>query len=129
MRKMSIEFYRKGFNCSQSILKAAEVTYNIKVPDQSFNMCKGIGSGFGAGNLCCALVGGVMVFGLMFDETVTKRMRIRLLDLFQQKYGSIQCAVLIKRMRDDCEQVVGDVADFTQKVIEEINDESVNIYV
>ena len=119
MRDMSINYYRRGYNCSQSILKAAELVYDFKVPEQSFNMCKGIGSGFGAGNMCCGLVGGIMVFGMMFDEVVTKRMRIRLLDLFQQKYGSIQCAVLIKRMRDDCEQIIGDVADFTRQVIEE----------
>ncbi|MDR1559593.1 MAG: C-GCAxxG-C-C family protein [Clostridiales bacterium] len=119
MRKLAAQFYRRGLNCSQSILKAAELVYKIKVPEQSFNMCQGVGSGFGLGNLCCALVGGVMVFGLMFDENVTKRMRIRLFDLFQQKYGSIQCAFLTRRVGNDCEQVVADVAGMTQRIIED----------
>ena len=118
MRNLAVKFFREGFNCSQSVLKAAEIIYNIRVSEQSFNMCKGVGSGFGAGNLCCALVGGIMVFGLMFDENTTKSMRIRLLDLFHQKYGSNQCAVLLRQMNNDCEQVVADVADMTQQLIE-----------
>ena len=118
MRNLAVKFFREGFNCSQSVLKAAEIIYNIKVSEQSFNMCKGLGSGFGAGNLCCALVGGIMVFGLMFDENTTKSMRIRLLDLFQQKYGSTQCAVLLKQMKNDCERVVADIAEMTQQIIE-----------
>jgi C_GCAxxG_C_C family probable redox protein len=118
MRKLAAEFFREGFNCSQCILKAAEITYDIKIPKQSLNMCKGVGSGFGTGNFCCALVGGIMVFGIMFDEIITKRLRICLIDLFLQKYGSTQCSILIKRMNDDCEQLVADVAEMTQEIIE-----------
>ncbi|MDR2649686.1 MAG: C-GCAxxG-C-C family protein [Clostridiales bacterium] len=119
MRELAVKYYRKGFNCSQCILKAANIVYNIKVPEQSFNMCRGVDAGFGSGNLCCALVGGVMVFGLMFDKDVTKCMRIRLFELFQQKYSSIQCAALTRRMNDGCEQIVADAAALTQRVIEE----------
>ena len=121
MKSLAVTFFQSGFNCSQSILKAAEIIYKIKVPDQSFNMCKGVGSGFGAGNFCCALVGGIMVFGLMFDETSTKCMRIRLLDLFYQKYRSTHCAILTKKMNENCEQIIADVAEMTQEIIKEFS--------
>ena len=117
MQKLAVEFFRQGYNCSQSILKAAEILYNIKVPEESFNMCKGVGSGFGTGSLCCSLVGGIMVFGLMFDENTTKCMRIKLMDLFYQKYGSTQCGLLLKLMKDDCERIIADAAYMTNQII------------
>ena len=119
MRKLAVEFYNEGYSCSQSILKAAEIVYKVKVPEESINMCKGVGSGFGAGNLCCALIGGVMVFGLLFDEGTTKCMRLRLFDAFRQKYGSIQCAALTRQVKGDCDQLVADTAEITQELIEE----------
>jgi len=119
MEKLAVEFFNEGFNCSQSILKAAEIIYNIKIPEASFNMCKGVGAGFGTGNFCCALVGAIMVFGLMFDEADMKYMRIKLLDLFLQKYGSTQCAILMKKTNDDCEQVIRDIARIVQGIIED----------
>jgi len=118
MHKLAVKFFREGLNCSQSILKAAEITYDIKVPDEWLNMCKGVGSGFGTGNFCCALVGAIMIFGYMFDEFDTKYMRIKLIDLFFQKYGSTQCAILTRKL-NDCEHVIADIARMTQEIIEE----------
>ena len=118
MHKLAVRYYREGFNCSQCILKAAETTYNIRVPKEAFNMCKGVVSGFGTGSFCCALVGAIMVFGHMFDEIDTKHMRILLLDSFLQRYGSTQCSILISRTNDNCEQIIADIADMTQQIIE-----------
>jgi C_GCAxxG_C_C family probable redox protein len=119
MREISIGFYKRGYNCSQAIIKAAEQRFGIYVPPQSIDLCKGVSNGLGAGNICCALIGAVMVFGLLYNEATVKSLRIKLLDAFQQTRGSLNCSVLTKRGRDSsvCESIVGDVAELTEEII------------
>jgi hypothetical protein len=98
---------------------AAEKKYKLCIPMQSIEMCKCVGHGFGVRNICCALVGGIMVMGLLFDGEIATQLRVMLLDALSQKYGSINCGVLIKKVRNDCGIIVGDVAELTQLIIED----------
>jgi C_GCAxxG_C_C family probable redox protein len=115
-----MDFYRQGYNCSQSILKAAEIIYRVTLPELAIHMCGGVNGGLGTGGVCCALIGGIMTFGLLFDEETAKGLRIQLLDRFQPLYGSINCCVLSKRIHDsdDCEEIIGDIAKMVQEIIE-----------
>jgi hypothetical protein len=60
-----------------------------------------------------------MALGLYFDEEVAKQLNVMLLDTMHQKYGGINCAVLSRVMRNDCDALVGYVADITRRIIED----------
>lgn len=121
MKDQAIQYYQQGYNCSQCILKAAEERFQVSVPSQSFHMCSGIRMGFGIGGICSALVGGIMVFGLMFEEEAVKRLSIKLLTMFHERFDTLQCSKL-KNQRDQqaiCDSIVGEAAAIIEQLIVE----------
>jgi len=121
LREKALQFRRQGYNCSQCIVKAAGNIYGIPAPEQVLSACQGINAGLGIGYMCDILLAGVMVFGLLFDETSTKRLRIRLLSRFSEKHPQMDCCVLIKLRKDDtrCEGLIGETADLIEEIIAE----------
>lgn len=121
MKEKAIEYYKKGYNCSQCILKAAEFKYKRPVPKQCFDMCRGVNTGFGIGGICSVLVAGIMIFGLFFEEETVKRLRIKLLTEFRNHYGCLNCADLLRMRKDSgrCEGIVGQVAEMVERMINE----------
>lgn len=121
MKCEALKYYQKGYNCSQCILKACEQEYGLRLPEDCLNMCGAINTGFGVGGMCSVLIAGVMVFGLLFDETDAKRLRLKLLSEFRDKYPSMDCSVLRReRQRGiNCEQLVCDIAELIEKIIKE----------
>ncbi len=121
MRESAIYFYENGYNCSQCILKAAEQIYGLRLSKQSLDLCKGVNTGFGTGDICSLLVAGVMVFGMMFDEATTKRMRMRLFDEVKLRHKGLYCGQLIKNRDsryDRCAYLVGDIAAIIGEIID-----------
>ncbi len=118
MRELALKYYRQGYNCSQCILMAAQQTYKLSVPKPCFNMCSGVNMGFGIGNMCSVVIAGVMVFGLMFDTGVTKKLRLKLMTQFKEKYGNFNCSVLIKE-HNQCADLIQGIADMIDKLIKE----------
>ncbi len=117
MRNKALDYYKEGYNCSQCILKAAEEKYNIYISEENLNLCKGINNGFGIGGLCSLVTGGIMVFGLLFDEATVKRLRLKLLDNFYDKYLSLNCCQLKGRDENSCQSLVYEVADIIDNII------------
>ncbi len=121
MKKYAMHFYKDGYNCSACILKAAEKKYNLTISRQCYNMCNGVNTGFGIGGMCSVLIACVMIFGLLFDQATVKRLRIKLLADFSEKYGSMNCDVLKKRRGsgEQCEELIGAIAEMAEKLIDE----------
>ncbi len=121
MRKEALYYYSHGYNCSQCILKAAEAYYKISIPKNSLEMCNGVNTGFGIGGMCSVLIAGIMVFGLFFDDTTTKKLRMKLLSSFTDKHRSMDCCDLKKERKEGymCEKLVGEIAEMVCKLIDE----------
>lgn len=121
MKERTLYFYRHGYNCSQCILKAAESIYKIPMPKCVIMMCSGINTGFGVGGMCSVLIAGIMVFGLLFEETDAKRLRIKLLNAFMDTHKSLNCCELKKERKSGCacEELVGNIAELVEKIIAE----------
>jgi len=118
---MAIQYRHQGYNCSQCIVRAAESVYKISVSRQVYQSCQGINAGLGVGEICVVLLAGIMVFGLLFDEITTKKMRLKLLTRFAEKHPSTSCSALIKARRNDmaCENLIGEIADMIEEIIAE----------
>ncbi|MBR1443936.1 MAG: C-GCAxxG-C-C family protein [Firmicutes bacterium] len=118
LKKYALEYYREGYNCSQCILKAAEKVYKVKVTKEMIKMCSAVNMGFGTGGICSTIIGGIMVFGLVFDENTAKSMRLKLIVRFSEKYGCTECARLQKKV-GGCEKLISDTADMIEMIIKE----------
>ena len=115
MKRLAIEFYRNGFNCSQAILKAISKKFDIKLPNECINLCTGINNGFGIQSVCSVLVACIMGLGLFFDDQTTKKLRIKFLNQFNLKYKTLNCERLSEKY--NCEKIISDAADMIEKII------------
>lgn len=118
MRSKAIFYHKQGYNCAQCLLKAAEDRFQICISCQCLASCSAVNSGFGIGGMCSVLIAGIMVFGILFDDATAKRLRLALLNSFQEKHKGINCGQ-IKRMgvSEDCDEIIGDVADLVEELI------------
>lgn len=102
--EQAIAYHKKGYNCSQSLL--ASFTDVTGLTEQaSFDIGAGFGAGAFTGELCGALSGGIMVLGMATpvdqeDPVASKRRTGKLSKefqtRFQEKYGNLRCAPLLK---------------------------------
>ena len=109
MGELAAEDYRQDCNCSQCVLRAVEKNYQFNLPEEALCLCQGVGHGFGIGGICSGIVAGIMAFGLFFDESTVKRLRIKLLNVFFERYGSIQCGELENAGK--CDEMIEDMAE------------------
>lgn len=116
MKEKVILYYRQGFNCSRCILMAAAETYGFSLPEETLDSCGAVNNGFGIGGICSALVGAVLVFGILFPDERAKFLRLQLFLRFHEKYESLNCCIL-SACQEDCEGILGDVAELTEELI------------
>ncbi len=122
LKEKAIYYKRKGYNCSQCILKASEDTYGIKLSEQVLKACSAVNNGFGIGNVCSVLIAGVMVFGLLFDSETAKQMRLNLFMKFHEKH-SFDCMALRREFKTgNCEEIIKEIADIVETLIKENKD-------
>lgn len=90
---------------------------------QSLNACSAVNSGFGIGGMCSVLIAGILVFGMIFDATTAKRLRLMLLSSFQEKHQGINCGHITKNRgqeeNESCEEIVGEVAEMIESLIQQ----------
>ncbi len=101
--ELSISYHRKGFNCCQCVAAAFEDLTGLD-RQRCMDLCAGFGSGAGTGELCGALVGGIMALGLLTPvdqaEPVASKQRTLALSKelekrFQERYGHLRCQDLL----------------------------------
>ncbi len=120
MKDKVLNYYYQGYNCSQCILKAAEQKYKIPISNQSIKLCNGVCNGFGVGGICSVIVAGIMVLGLLFDEKTVKRLRLKFITEFQDKFSVLNCSQLKEKMGEySCDKLILEAADLIDKIIEE----------
>lgn len=117
MKQKALYYHENGCNCSFAILKAGAEKYHVNLSEEAEQGCCAVSSGFGVGSICCALVGAVVLFGLLFSEEKAKLLRMQLFVLFHDKYETLNCCA-ISAQRQDCMEVIADVADITEQLIE-----------
>lgn len=97
-------YHDKGFNCCQSVVAAFSDITNLS-EQESFNVCGGFGAGAQTGELCGAVVGGIMVLGLLcpvdMEEPVKSKQRTgargkELQRRFMERFEHLRCKELLK---------------------------------
>lgn len=103
----SIDYHKRGFNCSQSVLAAFSDITGLSEQD-SFSLGGGFGAGAGTGELCGAITGAVMTLGLLTptdpaDPVGSKKRTValskELQKRFVEKFGALRCQDLLGSKR------------------------------
>ncbi|MDR1832581.1 MAG: C-GCAxxG-C-C family protein [Fusobacteriaceae bacterium] len=98
----AIQNHNKNYNCCQSIVCAYSDLAGIPAKD-AFRMTEGLGSGVGVYSICGAVSAMAVLAGLLnsdgdLDAPATKKSTYeidqRLIELFRDKHGSIDCVDL-----------------------------------
>lgn len=121
MKEKAVYYYNKGYNCSQCMLKAAEKYYGLNIPEECYDLCKGLNTGLGIGGTCSLISAATMIFGLLFDEKTVKRLRMRYIDAFHDLHKAVNCSQL-KSHREyygNCSILIGEAAELLEQIIAE----------
>jgi len=79
------------YNCTQSVLKAYEDKLPVSM-EEFMKMCSGFAAGMGCmESTCGALIGAVMVAGVLTDGQGTPRASKQILSSFNEKCGATLC--------------------------------------
>lgn len=99
----AVNYFSKGFLCSQAVLAAFGDELNV-TEEQALQLGACFGSGMRKGEVCGACTGALMVLGLKYGQTSvadgearqnTNELTKRFLELFREKNGSYLCNDLL----------------------------------
>ena len=119
LKDLAVFYYNKGYTCSQCVLKAFEDKYSYPIDQNLYTPLNAVNTGFGVGSVCSALVGGVFIFGLVFDEITAQRARLKLLANFDAYYNTLNCSGLSNARTGygGCEKIISSAAYFTEIIL------------
>ncbi len=91
----AISFFKEGYNCAESILKAMDYAPNIATA---------FGAGISRkGSVCGAIAGGILVINLKYGRNSAKEDKekvynaaLEYIDEFEEEFGNIMCYDLIE---------------------------------
>ncbi|MEF9967546.1 MAG: C-GCAxxG-C-C family (seleno)protein [Longicatena sp.] len=126
LRECAVKYYRQGFNCAESILRAGNEVYDLKLQNKDMIMVAGFGGGLMIGDVCGALIGSIAVLSSKYVESkahdcdflrpLTQKMVIA----FQKRMGSRVCAQIKPKLHTPelkCENSVAVAAEVLEEVI------------
>lgn len=132
-RNAAGQYFKDGFNCSESVLRATTDVLGIPVDEQSLRMTTGFGGGFGhVGCVCGALAASVMALGLLRGRTAATESREEAYalskefhDRFREKFGATCCRALnphefeTREHLVNCVKITGNTAKLLMEFITE----------
>jgi len=112
------EYYKQGFNCSESIIKTYNEEHNTNIP---ISLGSGMGAGFTVGSICGAVGAAAVIIGSLKgreskDQTNDARKYVKELMInVKEKYGTEICRDL-KKNGVSC----GEIIDYTYETLNKI---------
>ena len=99
------DYHMKGYNCAQGVLAAfSDLTGLSEAESVTVAGCFGMGAG--SGELCGAVTGAIMVFGLMTpadtNDPINSKLRAvaqgrEFVKRFSEKFDAVRCEVLLPK--------------------------------
>lgn len=91
------ENFKSGMNCAQSVVAQFAEKYGADA-DFLIKVSSGFGGGVKSGEICGAILGGVMAIGLKYgdDKLECGRMTKEFVNRFREQNGAVTCRDLLK---------------------------------
>jgi C_GCAxxG_C_C family probable redox protein len=131
----ALNLFKSGFSCSESILHAANNSFNLALNDTAIKMATGLHGGIGGSKCCCgALTSSAMVISAFKGRTnageSTEELNALIQELYKifiKKNKSACCRVLTKSVdwakperRKLCECFVYETAEILADIMEKL---------
>ena len=71
-------YFEQNYNCAETILRAANEYYDLKLHDRDMILVGAYGAGIQSGNTCGAVLSAAAVLSMKYVEA--KAMKVRILD-------------------------------------------------
>lgn len=114
-------YFTKGLNCCESMIRTMLDLSGLDLPDQVVNMGRHFRWGMGAGCACGALVGGVMMLGILKPEEADLGQELH--QKFINEYGSACCRTIRKKQgilnrvtNDKCREITARTAEIVTEI-------------
>lgn len=124
----AVKYYRMGYNCAESMIRAGNEYYELGLHDKDMIMTAGFGGGLQIGDVCGALTGAVCLLSSKYVETKAhdceflRTLTQKMVIAFQKKMGSRLCAQIkpVYHSKEvKCENTVAAAAEVLEEVIQE----------
>lgn len=126
LTEVAIKYYRMGYNCAESIIRAGNEVYDLGLHEKDMKMTAAFGGGLQIGDVCGALTGAACVISARYVETKAhdyadmRPLTQKLVIAFQKRMGSRLCAQIKPVFHDKelkCENTVATAAGVLEQVI------------
>ncbi len=121
-------YYDQNYNCAETMIRAANEYYDLKLHDRDMIMVGGYGAGIQTGNTCGAILSAVSVLSMKYVEQKAheskdiKPITTELIRRFNIKYGSILCKDIKPQSFDPqfrCKNTIEAACDILEEVLSE----------
>ncbi|MGM0432184.1 MAG: C-GCAxxG-C-C family protein [Spirochaetota bacterium] len=118
-------YTEEDMNCAESLLHGCADYYHLSIQPADMRVAAGFGSGMQIKSVCGALTGAIMAAGLLFirdrahETELLSHLVPHLLDTFEQRYGTISCAILREKYHTEEEGCLETVR-LSAEVVEEV---------
>lgn len=129
LRDIFMKYYQEqGYNCSETIVRAANEYYDLGLHDRDMIMVAGFGGGMQTGNTCGAILAGISVLSLKYVEKRAHESEdirpvvCNLIRKFRVKYGSLLCRdIKAISFKPDirCRETVAAACEILEETIDE----------
>lgn len=131
MKKRAIDYYKSGYSCSESIIKAA---IEEGLADKGLlAIASAFSGGMSSGCLCGAVAGSQMVLGHNYgkenskgNQEIARKLAKDFIDEFKKNHKATCCRVLTAGMefgsverKQNCTCLVGDCAEILENMVKE----------
>lgn len=113
LKDKAIEYYQRGYNCSQCIIKACEEEFDLKIASDCYKSLDGVYNGFGIGSTCCVLIACIMIIGIVGDDVAYKRLKMT--EGFKKKLGTTECCII--KNEAGCERIITSACEVLSSVL------------
>ena len=90
-------YFEQNYNCAETILRAANEYYDLKLHDRDMILVGAYGAGIQSGNTCGAVLSAAAVLSMKYVEAKAHESEdirpvvVKLMRKFNEKYGSTLC--------------------------------------
>ncbi len=121
-------YYDQNYNCAETMIRAANEYYDLKLHDRDMIMLGAYGGGMQTGNTCGAILAAVSVLSMKYVEKKAheskdiKAVTTALIREFNKIYGSILCKDIKPQSFDPsfrCKKTIETACNVLEQVIEE----------
>ncbi|MCY6370016.1 C-GCAxxG-C-C family (seleno)protein [Clostridium ganghwense] len=104
----AVEFYKEGYNCAESIIKAVNEEKNLNIP---VSVASPFGVGMTVGSTCGAITGALMALGAIkgresaAESNGARKLSREIMNRIKEDYGTFNCKEL-KKKGVSCQEII-----------------------